>query len=65
MNNLIGQTFKTTIYESVIGKVEIENEILSDGSIATAMWVIYPDGFADEVFTLQEACEKLEIDYEA
>jgi hypothetical protein len=65
MNNLIGQTFKTTIYESVVGKVEIENEILSDGSVSTTMWVVYPDGFGDEVFTLQEACEKLEIDYEA
>ena len=58
--DLIGQTFKTTICESVIGKVEVESEILQDGSIATTLWVIYPDGMGEEVLTLQEASEKLE-----
>lgn len=60
-SDLIGQTFKTTIYESVIGKIEIENEILIDGSVSTTIWVIYPDGFGDEVFTVGEACDKLEL----
>lgn len=64
MMDLIGQTFKTTICESIIGKVVAENEILSDGSISTTLWVVYPDGFGDEVFTLQEACEKLELENE-
>ena len=59
--DLMGQTFKTTVYESVVGKIEIENEILIDGSVSTTLWVIYPDGFADEVFTIEEACEKLEL----
>lgn len=60
-SDLIGQTFKTTIYESVIGKIEIENELLIDGSISTTIWVIYPDGFGDEVFTVDEARDKLEL----
>lgn len=60
MMDLIGQTFKTTICESVIGKVEVEYEILQDGSIDTTLWVIYPDGMGEEVSTLQEASEKLE-----
>jgi hypothetical protein len=64
MNSLIGQTFKTTIYESVIGKVVVENEILLDGSISTTLWVVYPDGVGDEVFTIDEACEKLELENE-
>lgn len=61
MNSLIGQTFKTTLYESVIGKVVVENEILLDGSISTTLWVIYPDGVGDEIFTVDEAYEKLEL----
>lgn len=60
-SDLIGQYFKTMIYESAIGKIEIENEILADGSFSTTMWVIYPDGFGEEVFTIGEACEKLEL----
>jgi hypothetical protein len=60
MVHLIGQTFKTTIYDSVIGKLVIENEILSDGSVSTSMWVIYPDGVGEEVFSIAEACERLE-----
>lgn len=60
-SDLKGQTFKTMIFESVIGKIEIETEVLIDGSISTTMWVIYPDGFADEVFSVDEACEKLEL----
>lgn len=58
---LMGQTFKTTVYASVVGKIEIENEILIDGSVSTTLWVIYPDGFADEVFTVQDAYAKLEL----
>lgn len=61
MNNLIGQTFKTTIYESVFGKVEVENEILLDGSVSTTMRVIYPEGLHDEVFSIADAYEKLEL----
>lgn len=61
MNNLIGKTFKTTIYESVIGKIEIENEILLNGIISTILWVIYPDGVGEEVFSIAQACEKLEL----
>jgi hypothetical protein len=60
-SDLIGQTFKTTIYESVIGKIEIENEILIDGSVSTTIWVTYPDGVGDEVSTVGEACDKLEL----
>jgi hypothetical protein len=58
---LIGQTFKTTIYESVIGKVIIENEILLDGSVSATMWVVYPDGFGDEVFSIGDAYKMLEL----
>jgi hypothetical protein len=58
---LIGQSFKTVIYASVVGKIEIKNEILLDGSISTTLWVIYPDGVGDEVFTIEEATEKLEL----
>lgn len=58
---LIGQTFRRRIYESVIGKIEVEIEILSDGSISTTMWVVYPDGFGEEVFSVAEADEKLEL----
>ena len=64
MNNLIGQAFRITLYESVIGKVVVENEILLDGSISTTLWVIYPDGVGDEIFTVDEACEKLELENE-
>jgi hypothetical protein len=61
-SDLIGQTFKITLYESVVGKIEIETDILIDGSISTTMWVIYPDGFGDEIFTLGEGLEKLELE---
>ena len=60
-SDLIGQTFKTTLYESVIGKIEIHNEILTDGSVSTTVWVIYPDGVGSEVFSVGEACENLEL----
>jgi len=60
-SNLFGQTFKTTIYETVVGKIDIETEILIDGSISSTMWVIFPDGLGDEVFSVQEACDMLEI----
>ena len=60
-SNLIGTTFKTTVYESVVGKILIENEILIDGSVSTRMLVVYPDGVGQEVFSIAEACEMLEI----
>jgi hypothetical protein len=59
---LIGQSFKTTLYASVVGSIEIKNEILLDGSISTTLWVIYPDGVGDEIFTLGEGLEKLELE---
>ncbi len=61
LTSLFGATFKTTVYESPVGKVEIENEFLIDGSVSTTLWVIYPDGFSEEIFTLDEAKEKLEL----
>lgn len=60
-SDLVGQTFKTTIYETVVGKIEVETEILIDGSISSTMWVIFPDGLGNEVFSVQEACDMLEI----
>jgi len=59
--DLTGLTFKTTIYESVIGKIEIENEILTDGSILTTLWVVFPDGVGDEIATVQEGFDMLEL----
>jgi hypothetical protein len=59
---LIGQTFKTIIYDSVVGSIEAEVEILIDGSISTTLWVVYPDGLADEIFTIGEGLEKLELE---
>jgi len=58
---LSGHTFTNTLYDSAIGKIVIENEILLDGSVSTTLWVQYPDGFSDEVFSVQEAEEKLEL----
>ena len=50
------------IYDiEMVGKIEVEIEILSDGSISTTMWVVYPDGFGEEVFSVQEAEQKLEL----
>jgi hypothetical protein len=60
-SDLVGEAFKTKVYASVIGKIEIENEILIDGSVSTTLWVIYPDGVGVEVFSVGEACEKLEL----
>lgn len=59
--NLTGQTFIATIYESVVGKIVVENEVLSDGTVAMSLWVQYPDGFADEIGTVQEGFERLEL----
>ncbi len=59
--DLTGLTFKTTIYESVVGQIIIENYILSDGTIDTSTWVRYPDGVSEEVFSVLEAVEKLEL----
>lgn len=61
ITNLYGNTFKTTVYESPVGKVEIENEFLVDGSISTTLWLIYPDGFGEEIFSLEDAKDKLEL----
>jgi hypothetical protein len=60
-SDLNGQTFTATIYESVIGKIVIENEIGIDGSVFTTLWVQFPDGFSDEVFSVQQAVEALEL----
>lgn len=60
-NALIGESFKSTVYESVIGAIKLETEILEDGSFSTTLWVVYPDGMHDEVFTVAEAFEKLEV----
>jgi hypothetical protein len=60
-NALIGESFKSLLYESAIGKIEVETEILEDGSFSTTMHVVYPDGFGDEIFTVQEGFEKLEL----
>ena len=59
--DLIGQSFKTVLYESVVGKIEAEIEILIDGSISTTLWVVYPDGVGEEIFTVGEGEEKLEL----
>ncbi len=59
--DLTGLIFNTTIYESVVGKIEIENEILTDGSISTTLWVVFPDGVGDEIATVQEGLDKLEL----
>ena len=58
---VVGQTFKSVIYESVVGSIILETEILIDGSFSTTMWVQFPDGFSNEVFNINEACEALEI----
>jgi hypothetical protein len=60
--DLTGHSFKTTIYKSVVGKIEVETEILADSSISTTLWVVYPDGLADEIFTIGEGLEKLELE---
>lgn len=57
----VGHKYTTTVYDSVVGEITIENEILEDGSVATTLWVIYPDGFSDEIMTIQEGFEKLEL----
>jgi hypothetical protein len=62
-SDLIGQTFKTTLYGSVVGKIETETEVLIDGSISTTMWVIYPDGFGEEIQTVLEGLQKLELEF--
>jgi hypothetical protein len=61
-SNGIRQSFKKTIYESVVGSIKAEIEILIDGSISTTLWVVYPDGLQDEIFTIGEGLEKLELD---
>lgn len=58
---LVGQTFTTVIYSSVVGKIEIDNAVYSDGSISTILWVTYPNGIGEKVATVQEAYAKLEL----
>ena len=59
--DLTGQTFATAIYESVVGRIFVENEVMMDGTIRTSLWVQFPDGFADEIGTVQEGFSKLEL----
>jgi hypothetical protein len=59
--DLSGHVFKTTLYESVVGSIVVETEVLGDGSIYTSMFVVYPDGLADEIFTVKEGFEMLEL----
>jgi hypothetical protein len=59
--DLTGHSFKTAIYESVIGKIEVENEVCADGTIRTSLWVVFPDGFGDEIATVQEGFDRLEL----
>lgn len=59
--NLTGQTFTTIVYESVVGKILIENEILREGTLRTSLWVQYPDGFYEEIGNVHEGFEKLEL----
>ena len=60
-SDLIGQTFTTVIYDSVVGSIKIENEILVDGTVSTSMFVTFPDGVSQEVFSVGEAVEALEL----
>lgn len=62
LDKLIGKTFTTVVYSSVVGNIEIETDILMDGTISSTIWVCYPDGFSDEVLTVQEAIATLELD---
>jgi hypothetical protein len=59
--DLLGKTVKATLYESVIGKIVVENEILCDGSCSTSMFVTYPDGISEEIFTVNQGFELLEL----
>lgn len=58
--DLDGQTFATTIYDSVIGKIIVETMFVY-GIPSTTLWVQFPDGFSDEVQNLQEAQSRLEL----
>jgi len=60
MRNLIGQTFKTVLYSSVIGKIVLENTIEHVDTISTNLVVVFPDGVATDVASLTEACDLLE-----
>jgi hypothetical protein len=59
--SLLGTSYRTTIYDSVVGKIQLETEILVDGGFSITVWVIYPDGVGEEVHSVEEATEKLEI----
>lgn len=62
LTDLIGQTFKTPIYESVVGGIVAESEILSNGTIYTEMFVVFPDGVHESIQTVQQGFEKLELE---
>ena len=68
MTNLdaIFGTHTVTVYESVIGKIEIRSDVngIGEFDIYTSVWVVYPDGMGEECVCLQEALEKLELNYE-
>jgi hypothetical protein len=59
--DLTGHSFRTAIFKSVVGNIEVENEVCKDGTIRTSLWVVFPDGFGDEIATVQEGFDKLEL----
>lgn len=60
---LVGRVFKTTIYESVVGSIIIENEILGDGSIYSIMYVVYPDDLREQIFRVDDGFRLLELEF--
>lgn len=60
---LVGRVFKTTIYESVVGNIIIENEILGDGSIYSIMYVVYPDDLREQIFRVDDGFRLLELEF--
>lgn len=60
---LVGRVFKTTIYESVVGNIVIENEILGDGSIYSIMYVVYPDDLREQIFRVDDGFRLLELEF--
>ena len=60
--DLTGKTAKATLYESVVGSIVVETEVLCDGSITTSMFVMYPDGVSEEIFNVKEGFELLELE---
>jgi hypothetical protein len=56
---LTGHSFRTAIFKSVVGNIEVEKEVCKDVTIRTSIWVVFPDGFGDEISTVQEGLDKL------